>query len=325
MTTVRIDATGAAADNANGKVSAGQRRLIMKPPIHTLDNSSTDSCGPLMGGHIQSSSERRNAGRRAAGLAFLIFLIYATLRYFVYDAFPADDFTGWAVRDTLMDGPRLLVFLLSLALGVRIWGWNGLGLHKGGFRTAVTILVFYFLLLCYPQFWFRETPYALGALPFGILTVSSLLVALWEEILYRGVFLNALRDWVSTKVAVLGSSILFAVMHIQAQPIVGWPSIFLTGMLFALMRVRGVALTWLIAIHWIIDSIVFLGAYGEELFPGLGRSLLAAQACFVGIYYLRVEPSFVVESREIVTDAPTAILTPGKTIGLVSALKRKLR
>ena len=63
-----------------------------------------------MGGHMQSSSERRNAERRAPGLGFLMFLIYATLRYFVYAAFPVDDFTRWAVRDTLLDGPRPTLF-----------------------------------------------------------------------------------------------------------------------------------------------------------------------------------------------------------------------
>lgn len=58
----------------------------------------------------------------------------------------------------------------------------------------------------------------LGAPALIVLTLSSVLVACWEEILYRGVFVNAISDWKGTRAAVWGSSFLFTIMHVQAQP-----------------------------------------------------------------------------------------------------------
>ncbi|GMR22478.1 MAG: hypothetical protein BMS9Abin37_0832 [Acidobacteriota bacterium] len=43
----------------------------------------------------------KHRGRNATILGFLIFLLYESVRYAVYASMPAEDFTDWAVRDTI--------------------------------------------------------------------------------------------------------------------------------------------------------------------------------------------------------------------------------
>ena len=241
--------------------------------------------------------ERR--GRNATILAFLVFLLYASARYLVYASMPIEDFADWAVRDTIMNGPRLLALVLAVTLGISTWGTARLGLHTRGAKPAALIFVLYFVLLWLPVFWLRTTPVNLGASALIVLTLSSFLVAGWEEILYRGVFVNAIADWKGSRAAVWGSSFLFTIMHIQAQPLSGWPSIFLCGMLFALMRVQGVGLPWLILSHAVFDSLVFIGATGESLVPDVITALFLFRALFVFSYYLTTKPHFEVRAADV--------------------------
>ena len=60
----------------------------------------------------------KHRGRNATILGLLVFLFYASLRYAVYASMPSEDFTDWAVRDTIMNAPRLLALALSLTLGI---------------------------------------------------------------------------------------------------------------------------------------------------------------------------------------------------------------
>ena len=67
-------------------------------------------------------------------------------------------------------------------------------------------------------------------------------------------------------------------------------NIFLCGMLFALMRVQGVGLPWLILSHAAFDSLVFIGATGESLVPDLITALFLFRALFVFAYYQGTKP-----------------------------------
>jgi len=234
-------------------------------------------------------------GRGAVIFAFQIFLLYAALRWLVYAALPADDFADWAVRDTLINGPRLLVLALSLHIGLRLWGKEGLGLHTRGWKPATFVFVVFCLLLWLPGAWLRTEPFELSAGALVLLTGSSVLVGCWEEILYRGVFFNAIREWKGAKAAVWGSSFLFTIMHIQAQPIAHWPSIFLFGMVAALLRLRGVGLIPLIAIHTLYDTLIFFGATGSSQILGLPAALFLLRAVFAFKYYHATKGCFAEE------------------------------
>ncbi len=180
----------------------------------------------------------------------------------------------WFVRDTVMNGPRALALGLALFLGLRVWGRDALGLHARGGRTAVFVFLTFFLILWLPDPWSRTQENGFGIPALLVLVASSVLVGFWEEILYRGVLLNAIRDWKGERAAIWGSSFLFTIMHVQAQPVVHWPSIFLSGVLFAVMRVQGVGLFWIIAVHAGFDALFLLGPIGPWRItrPGSGST-----------------------------------------------------
>jgi len=252
-------------------------------------------------------------GRNVAILGFLIFLLYAALRWLVHAAIPADDFAHWAVRDTLMNGPRILVLVLSLRLGLHCWGKEGLGLHTRGWAPATFVFVAFCLLLWLPDAWLRTEPLELGATALVVLTASSILVGCWEEILYRGVFFNAIREWKGPKAAIWGSSFLFTIMHIQAQPVAHWPSIFLFGMVAALLRLRGVGLIPLITMHALYDALIFFGATGPSLIPGLPLALFLLRAVFAWRYYNAAKNRLADDSPSVeLPEKPDKIEAPAR-------------
>jgi hypothetical protein len=78
--------------------------------------------------------------------------------------------------------------------------------------------------------------------------------------------------------AVVLSNVLFAAFHFQAQPVRAWPSIFLLGVIFAHLRLRGLSLGWLALLHGVLDAGWFwfpwntpdpFGFYGLVLLAGL--------------------------------------------------------
>jgi hypothetical protein len=174
---------------------------------------------------------------------------------------------------------------LALFQGLRVWGREALGFHGRGGGAALLVFVSFFGVLWLPDHWLRSQEKLLGAAPILVLVGSSVLVGLWEEILFRGVLLNAIRDWKGTRAAIFGSSFLFTVMHVQAQPLVSWPSLFLAGLVFAALRVQGVGLWWLILGHAVFDTLALVGPMGPESFPGLSFCLLLLRGAFV-VWYL---------------------------------------
>jgi membrane protease YdiL (CAAX protease family) len=213
-----------------------------------------------------------------------IIAVFAGLRYLIYAEMPASTFVDWAVRDTVMNGPRLLALGLALFLGLRVWDPKALGFHARGARAALFVFVSFFGVLWLPDHWLRSQENALGAATVWVLAGSSVLVGLWEEILFRGVLLNAIRDWKGTRAAIVGSSFLFTIMHVQAQPLASWPALLLAGLVFAALRVQGVGLWWLVAGHAAFDTLVLMGPMGPESFPGLSVCLLLLRCLFVVRY-----------------------------------------
>ncbi len=86
---------------------------------------------------------------------------------------------------------------------------------------------------------------------------TSLGVGIFEEYAFRGPLLFALRQHLSLLTSVVLGSALFAAYHVQAQPIEGWVAIFLTGVIYANLRFRGLSLGWLAAIHGVTDALFF--------------------------------------------------------------------
>ncbi|MEQ1677104.1 MAG: CPBP family intramembrane glutamic endopeptidase, partial [Chitinophagaceae bacterium] len=116
---------------------------------------------------------------------------------------------------------------------------------------------------------------------------TSMIVALFEEYLFRGVLFTAFQKYMSPLKTLLLTSFLFMVYHYQAQPLVGWPYLFIMGVLFGNFRLRGTGLCRLILLHGLVDAAFFL--YPQQD-PGLTGTDLWAYA---GLFIWRVPRTFL--------------------------------
>ena len=241
----------------------------------------------------------RTRGRAGLAAGILIALGYVVARFFIYRMFPTgsvEKIPGvgvmyrpgpyeWWVRDTIMDVPRLLMFTLALLAGRYFWGMRQIGWHASrpvlGLIGGAVIVAFVLSGVA-----FRARPFDLLLHQLLIVSVSSLIVAASEETLFRGVIFRALHDWRGATVAMWGSAALFTVYHVQAQPLHGWPPIFLTGLFAAVLRWQGVGLAWLIGGHAAADALVYLGGQGPVRVTWWPTLALALQLAVVIGYYL---------------------------------------
>jgi membrane protease YdiL (CAAX protease family) len=88
----------------------------------------------------------------------------------------------------------------------------------------------------------------------GKISLNYKLVGFIEELLFRGLVYRALHDWHGSGLAILGSSIGFALWH------VGWAgplaiTHFILGLVFALVRWRGGGILGLIVAHGLFDLV----------------------------------------------------------------------
>ena len=219
--------------------------------------------------------ERLPEHKARAGVGLIvgvtIMLAYVAARFVIYQGFPLRDtlmtYEGgrlvrvspgffWWMRDTIMDVPRLMAFSAALWTGRYLWGLNALGWHARRWKLGL-IWGAIAAALVMSHGLFREGP--LQPTPvIVVLAVSSLIVALCEETLFRGLLFKALYDLGGKDAATWLSAALFTVYHVQAQPIEGWPSIFASGLLYAVLRWQGVGLMWLIASHALGDALIYL-------------------------------------------------------------------
>jgi len=97
---------------------------------------------------------------------------------------------------------------------------------------------------------------------------ASLAIGFFEEYAYRGVVMDELQRRWGALPAVLGSSVLFTLSHLRPQAIPSWPHIFLTGAVFANLRLRGMGLGQLALIHAALDTLFFF--VGKDMVHELG-------------------------------------------------------
>jgi len=191
------------------------------------------------------------SGKRVA-VCVAIPVAFAVVRYFIYAAYPVepDDWYRWFLRDEIMTLPRLACVAAAWIVGRRWWSRRELGLHARGAGLASLLLAATVLPAFIPPG--LMGPLTPGWIRFGILTIP---VALWEELVYLGVLFNALREWKGVHAAIVLSAMLFTVVHVQAQPVAGWPILLVSGLAGGVLRARGVSLWWLMLIHWADDTL----------------------------------------------------------------------
>jgi len=182
-----------------------------------------------------------------------------------------------------MSVPRLCAFAALLVLN-RSWNLARFDLPLKGFGKAallglppMALWIFYFS---------GSDGEAFSPFMKFLGLVTSLIVGLFEEYAFRGPLLFALRQRLSLFSTIAVSNVLFAAYHVQAEPVRFWPVIFLTGVIYANLRFRGLSLGWLAIIHGVTDAFYFVfpdinpdifGFYGLVLQGGL---LIYAVATF---------------------------------------------
>lgn len=202
----------------------------------------------------QPTSQRpRHTSALIGSLAVIV--AYTLVRAGVYHFYPVTSLETWYNRVVLMNIPRLGA-LDALLLLNRCWNLARFDLPLKDFRRAVflgfvpvAVWLFYFSGGDGQQF----TPTMMMG---GFLT--SLIVGAYEEYAFRGPMLFALRERMSLLATVMISSALFTIYHIQAQRLDIWPTIFLTGVILANLRFRGLSIGWLALIHAVIDTYMFI-------------------------------------------------------------------
>ena len=200
--------------------------------------------------------------RRLLGVS-LIALFYMVLRALIYHWFKVDSYEAWVRRDFLMNLPRALCLGGTLWFGLKNWKIIELGFFKKGFGIGI-IFLFGELTLKGLIGGLKEGPAFQGS-EFFYLATGSIFVGFFEEILFRGVMLRAISDWLGVRMAIVGSSFLFMLFHWQAQDLASWPFLFLFGCLNAGLRQLEVSVIALAITHAIFDTLYF---YFKEIVPG---------------------------------------------------------
>lgn len=109
-------------------------------------------------------------------------------------------------------------------------------------------------------------------------------VGLFEEFAFRGVLLEALARRYHPWTAALGSAVLFTLYHCRPQSLPAWPHVFLTGAVFANLRLRGLGLGWLAAIHAAVDAAFFFaGDRGVQVYGSAHTAFLAGLFAYAAL------------------------------------------
>lgn len=149
----------------------------------------------------------------------------------------------------------------TLYIGLGRWSWRQLGVNRAGMglslACAASILAGRLLIIRSVNLGLGPPGYSAVELIGGILFYLGL-VAVVEELLYRGLIYRALDDWLGVRWAIWGSSFGFLLWHIVGQgPIIGLTAFFF-GLLFALLRLRAGGLLGVILLHGLFDVQTFL-------------------------------------------------------------------
>lgn len=189
-----------------------------------------------------------------ARAALLVVAGYMLVRSLVYAAMPSTDFDSWFRRDLVMTAPRLAAFAACGAIihrngGWRRWGWTGAITARGALLLALS------LANLLNGHWLFHSSTDLGASRLALGWLSSVPVALFEEAAFRSLLFLSLRERHSPLAAATLSSLAFTVFHVQAQPLFGWPQIFVFGLAACAALERGTGV-WAIALeHLIADGL----------------------------------------------------------------------
>jgi membrane protease YdiL (CAAX protease family) len=187
--------------------------------------------------------------------SLLVIIAYMLIRAGVYELFPVTSLESWFTRDAVTCLPRLAAFAALIYLN-RHWQLVRFDFPAKDFGH---LALWGSLPLALWMFYFsgsRGDSFAPWMIALGF--VTSMVVGLFEEYAFRGPLLAALSRRYSLFTAAFLSTLVFTLCHFQAQPVAAWGNIFLTGIIMANLRLRGLSLGSLALLHGLIDASYFL-------------------------------------------------------------------
>ncbi len=184
-----------------------------------------------------------------------VIALYMGARMAIYHFMPVASVWAWYIRDTVMSLPRIAGFVSLLLLNRYVWKVVPFDFRLRKYRKPMIFCVV--LLIIHSIYWLgcSGSSYPLTIAVGAFFT--TVFVGLFEEYAFRGALLSGLTGLMSPFKAIVLSNLVFAVYHVQAQPVSDWISIFLIGSILACMRIRGISLFWLAVIHIVIDDLDF--------------------------------------------------------------------
>jgi uncharacterized protein len=142
----------------------------------------------------------------------------------------------------------------------RRWWWLVAPVGLGACTFALASFVVYALVQWTSMPKIEYTNFALEAgyglwLPILLICVQP---AVFEELAFRGVMLNALQRAMSVRDAVIASSLMFAILHLAIPSI---PHLFVLGMVLAWVRLKSGSIIPSIILHFTHNFLVVLVEY----------------------------------------------------------------
>jgi membrane protease YdiL (CAAX protease family) len=175
----------------------------------------------------------------------------------------------------------------TLIIGLRRWSLNELGLNRKGLwlslSCALSILVGRLLIILSIQWEVQPARLTIFGL-FWDLFYYFALVALTEELLFRGLIYHALSGWLGLRWAILGSSFGFLLWHVFGQgPLIGLATFFI-GLLFALIRWRAGGIIGLIVLHglWDLESVLLISDSSAQILSNLQPPIASLAMLWLG-------------------------------------------
>lgn len=106
-----------------------------------------------------------------------------------------------------------------------------------------------------------------------VFALTSIVVGLREELLYRAVLINLLQPRVGLPGAVVLSTVLFLVYHYGALPVAALPitEVICMSLLLGIVYTHSGSLAFVIALHSLYDGIWFFGPYMAAPLPDVWR------------------------------------------------------
>lgn len=186
----------------------------------------------------------------------------------------------------------------TLYIGLRRWRWEQLGIIRRGIGLslfcALVILAGRWLIVISVDLGLDSPQYSPLELVGNILFYFGL-VALVEELLFRGLIYQALDEQLGARGAIWGSSFAFALWHLVGQgPLVGAVAFFF-GLLFALIRWRAGGIIGLILLHGLFDleTVLMVADSNQAVLNAGSPALLHPGMMLLGLALLLLLPFYL--------------------------------